>query len=485
MNRLWTGQAMVEAMGGRPVGSLPQTVGGISIDTRTLQKGDAFFAIKGERFDGHNFASAAIAAGASLMVVSEAKLPAMGRVTIPLIVVDDVLEALGKLGRAARARSDAKIVAITGSVGKTTTKALLARALAASGTVHAATASYNNHWGVPLTLARMPAEAQFGVFEIGMNHAGEIRPLVRMVRPHVAVVTTIAPAHLGHFGSLEEIAAAKAEIFEGLEATGAAVLNRDNALFETLRKAAVACGVDHIYSFGEHEDADFRLLDVTLHADSSEIRAQIGPEIVEATIGAPGRHIVHNALAVLGAVWLAEGDVRAAARALASATAEKGRGQRHRLTLEGGGSFTLIDESYNANPTSVRAALRLLADTPVAGSGRRIAVLGDMLELGSFSNAMHAELAGPVTESGVDRLYLAGPEMAALREALPESLPVTHCEGAEAVAALLKEEIGPGDAVMVKSSLGLGFGKVVSALIEAFPAAGATPTADDAAAKGS
>lgn len=483
MNRLWATTEMAEAMGGRPIGNIPQYVGGVSIDTRTLQPGDAFFAIKGDRFDGHDFASAAIAAGAGLMVAAEAKIPALGRLTVPLIVVDDVLDALGRLGRASRARTEAKIVAITGSVGKTTTKAMLARALAASGPTHSAAASYNNHWGVPLTLARMPAECRFGVFEIGMNHAGEIRPLVGMVRPHVAIVTTIAAAHLGHFGSLEEIAAAKAEIFEGLEPGGAAVLNRDNEQFDFLKRAAEACGVGHVYSFGEHDDADFRLVDVRLHADRSEIKAQIGPEIIEAVIGAPGRHIVHNALAVLGAVWLADGDLRAAAAALASARAEKGRGQRHRLQVEGG-TFVLIDDSYNANPTSMRAALGLLADTPVSGNGRRIAVLGDMLELGSFSRSMHEELAGPVVEAGVGRLYLAGAEMAALRGALPENLPIFHCEDAAGVAARLKQDIGPGDAVMVKSSLGIGFGKVVSALIDAFPAVD-DASSDRAVAKGS
>ncbi|MGN6551074.1 MAG: Mur ligase family protein, partial [Pararhizobium sp.] len=333
MNWLWTSDQMVQAMGGRPFGSLPPGVTGISIDTRTLQKGEAFFAIKGDRFDGHNFASAAIAAGASVMVVSEAKVPALGRLTIPMIVVDDVLDALGRLGRAARARSNAKIVAVTGSVGKTTTKALLTAALAPSGPVHSANASFNNHWGVPLTLARMPEEARFGVFEIGMNHAGEIRPLVRMVRPHVAIVTTIAAAHLGHFDSLDDIAAAKAEIFEGLEPDGAAVLNLDNAQFANLKKAAEACAVATIYTFGENEDASFRLTDVTLHAESSDIAVQIGPETLDVRLGAPGRHVVHNALAVLGAVWLVDGDLRAAARALASVHAGKGRGERHRVAL--------------------------------------------------------------------------------------------------------------------------------------------------------
>ncbi|HET7413841.1 MAG TPA: UDP-N-acetylmuramoylalanyl-D-glutamyl-2,6-diaminopimelate--D-alanyl-D-alanine ligase, partial [Pararhizobium sp.] len=465
MSWLWTAEAMIEAMEGRPVGSLPQGITGISIDSRTLAAGDAFFAIKGDRFDGHDFVSGAIINGAALLVVSEAKLPALGRLTVPLIVVDDVLAALGRLGEAARARSEAKIVAVTGSVGKTTTKAMLAQALRPSGTVHAANASFNNHWGVPLTLARMPAEAKFGVFEIGMNHAGEIRPLVKMVRPHVAVVTTVVAAHLGHFKNLGEIAAAKAEIFEGLEPGGAALLNRDNEKFSALKKRAEACGVKHILSFGGHKQADFRRLDVTLHADRSEMRVKIGDDALDVTIGAPGRHIVDNAVAVLGAVSLLGGDVEAAARTLAGATAQKGRGARHVLQHPDG-PFLLIDDSYNANPASMRAALAVLAAVPVGKGGKRIAALGDMLELGRFSAKLHAELAGPVAAAGVDRLYLVGDEMAALAEAVPENLPVKRFADAVSLADALKAEVGPGDAVVVKSSLGLGFGRVVAALLD-------------------
>ena len=484
MNWLWTAKEMAEAMGGRPLGTLPDGVTGISIDTRTLAPGEAFFAIRGERFDGHEFASAAVAAGAGLLVVSEARLPALGGLTVPFIVVDDVLEALCRLAVAARARSDAEIIAVTGSVGKTTTKAMLARALAPSGTVHAAVASFNNHWGVPLTLARMPADTRFGVFEIGMNHAGEIRPLVKMVRPHVAIVTTIAAAHLGHFRNLDEIAAAKAEIFEGVEPGGAAVLNRDNEKFETLAKVAAGCGVRRIYGFGEHAESDFRLLGSTLHADRTEGRIGIGGREIDVTVGAPGRHILLNALAALGAVSLTGADLDQAAAALAAISAAKGRGERHRLRC-GDGEFLLIDESYNANPASMRAALDLLAAAPVGEGGRRIAVLGDMLELGSFSPDLHAELAGPVKAAGVDRLYLGGPEMAALAAALPKDFPVQSFEGADALAEALKNEASPGDVIVVKSSLGLRFGRVVEALLKAFPAAGGDAPAHSSAAKGS
>ncbi len=483
MSWLWSGEEMVEAMGGRPLGQLPAGVTGISIDTRSLAPGEAFFAIRGERLDGHDFASAAVAAGAGLMVVAEAKLPALGGSTVPLIVVDDVLAALGRLAAAARARSAAEIVAVTGSVGKTTTKAMLSHALAPSGRVHSAAASFNNHWGVPLTLARMPADARFGVFEIGMNHAGEIRPLVKMVRPQVAVITTIAAAHLGHFDSLDDIAAAKAEIFEGVEPGGAALLNRDNEKFAFLAEAARACGIGRVLGFGEHDDAEIRLLDVRLHADRSVIRVDVQGDIRDLTLGAPGRHVVHNALAVLGAVSLAGGDLGAACEALATISAPAGRGERHRLRARDGG-FVLIDESYNANPASMRAALGLLADTPVGDGGRRIAVLGDMLELGRFSADLHAELAEPVKSAGVDRLYLAGPEMAALARALPEGFPVSTFDGAAELAEALTREVSAGDAIVVKSSLGLGFGKVVKALREAFPAEEQDRPAARTAAKG-
>ncbi|TPW29280.1 UDP-N-acetylmuramoylalanyl-D-glutamyl-2,6-diaminopimelate--D-alanyl-D-alanine ligase [Pararhizobium mangrovi] len=485
---LWTSRAMVEALQGRPVGSLPAGVNGISIDTRTLRPGDAFFAIAGDRFDGHDFASAAVAAEAGLLVVSEAKLPALGGLTVPMIVVDDVLAALERLGRAARERSDATILAVTGSVGKTTTKAMLARALAPSGETHAAVASFNNHWGVPLTLARMPESARFGIFEIGMNHAGEIRALVDMVRPHIAMVTTIAPAHLGHFESLEAIAAAKAEIFEGLVPGGTAMLNRDNAQFEVLRAAAEACGVERILTFGEDEAADFRLLQVRLEGDGSHMRAAIGGDVVEAHIGAPGRHVVQNALAVLGAASIAGADIESAASALADVKAEKGRGARHRLA-HSDGVFVLIDESYNANPTSVGAAVALLAATPVGPGGRRIAVLGDMLELGVHTGQLHRELAGPIIEAGIDRVYLAGSAMTALQEALDERIAVRHLDDAAAIAEALKREIAAGDVVMVKASLGLGFGPIVTALTDTFPAEGRAPgdaTAEEpAATKGS
>lgn len=465
---LWSITDLVDAMNGRPVGEMPGGIKGISIDSRTANAGDAFFAIKGDRFDGHDFASAALANGASLLVVSEAKLPALGRLHAPMIVVDNVLAAMGRLGVASRARSKAQIIAVTGSVGKTTTKEMLRHVLSQQGHVHASAASFNNHWGVPLTLARMPRETQFGVFEIGMNHAGEIRPLVKMVRPHVAIVTAIAAAHLGHFSGLGEIAAAKAEIFEGLESGGHVLLNRDSEKFSQLKKAATDCGVSSIYAFGENKQANIKLLACEPQPGGSQFLANIAGDDIEVTAGLPGRHIVQNALAVLGAVKLVGADLDQAARSLANLPATKGRGTRHVLNATSG-HITVIDESYNANPASMRAAIDLLRDTPVPDGGRRIAVLGDMLELGDFSPALHRELAGPLVDAGTDLVLLAGPEIQVLDEAVDGALPHHYCPDVDNLQPFLLETVKAGDVVMIKSSNGLGFSKLISALLDKYP----------------
>jgi UDP-N-acetylmuramoyl-tripeptide--D-alanyl-D-alanine ligase len=482
MSMLWTTDALVEAMNGRPVGDMPKGVTGISIDSRTLNPGDAFFAIKGDKFDGHNFASSAMANGAGLLVVAEAKLPAMGRLalSVPMIVVDDVLEALGKLGCAARARSHAKIIAVTGSVGKTTTKEMLRHVLAPCGEVHTANASFNNHWGVPLTLARLPETAAFGVFEIGMNHPDEIRPLVKMVRPHVAMITTVAAAHLGNFKSLGEIAMAKAEIMEGLEEGGYLLLNRDNEKYGALKKRADELGIGHVRSFGEHKQATIRLMSVRLEADHSDITARLNARDIALTIGAPGRHIVQNALAALGAAWFAGADMAEVARAFASFSAEKGRGARHLLDHPDG-TVTLIDESYNANPASMRAALSLLQSSATGEGGRRIAVLGDMLEMGKFSEKVHRELKPAIIEAGADIVCLAGDEMRYLADEIGSDRAVIYRESAEELTDWLKTNVRAGDAVMIKSSFGIGFGKIVAALVDIWPPVQVQPMPEPAA----
>ena len=470
MTALWDTQALVAATGGRPLGKLPDTIGGISIDTRTLEPGDAFFAIKGDRFDGHNFATAAMAAGAGLMVVAEEKLPSLGRLSMPMIVVADVLKALEKVGAAARKRSKAKIIAVTGSAGKTTTKEMLRVALGAAGKVHAADKSFNNHWGVPLTLARLPADSDFAVFEIGMNHPGEIRPLVKLVRPHIAIITLIAPAHLGHFKSLEEIAQAKAEIFEGVEPGGHAVVNRDDPRWKLLEAAAKSAGIANIHGFGANARANFKLLSCDLAGDHSDFTARIAGKEVSGRIGAPGRHIVQNALAVLGTAKLAGADVAKAASALAGFTAERGRGKRHVLAHKDG-EIVLIDESYNANPVSMKAALELLASAPKGEKARRIAVLGDMLELGQHSAKFHTALAQNVVAAEPDIVLLAGKETAALAAALPPAIRSEYREDTDALKPLLLKMLKGGDTVMIKSSNGVGFSRLVEAVTDKFPAA--------------
>ncbi|MBP1857441.1 UDP-N-acetylmuramoylalanyl-D-glutamyl-2,6-diaminopimelate--D-alanyl-D-alanine ligase [Rhizobium herbae] len=468
MSFLWTTSDLIAAMHGRPMGNLPEGITGISIDSRSLDKGEAFFAIKGDRVDGHDYAGIAVANGAALLVVSETKLPALGRVIAPMIVVDDVLEAMVRLGCAARDRSAAKIIAVTGSVGKTTTKEMLRHVLEPSGRVHASVASFNNHWGVPLTLSRMPENTDFGIFEIGMNHADEIRPLVRMVRPHVAIITTIAAAHLGNFKDLEEIAAAKAEIMEGLVDDGHVILNRDNEQFETLEKTANALAVAHIHSFGSSAKADFRMVEFTGGSEGAVLWAALDGKTLEIQMGAPGRHIAENALAVIGAASLVGADMDAALAALATLQPEKGRGARHRLAI-GSASFVLIDESYNANPASMRAAISLLKDTELPEGGRRIAILGDMLEMGEFAGKVHAELAAPLVEAGINEVWLAGPEMAHLRDALPEDAHVEYRQTVDELKEFALGSIAAGDGVMIKSSKGTGCGRIVSALLDTYP----------------
>ncbi|TKT80152.1 UDP-N-acetylmuramoylalanyl-D-glutamyl-2,6-diaminopimelate--D-alanyl-D-alanine ligase [Aquamicrobium sp. LC103] len=469
MTLVWRSEALVAATRGRPFGTMPAGVTGISIDSRTLQPGEAFFAIKGDRFDGHDFATAAIKAGAGLLVVSDGKLPALGRINAPMIVVPDVLAALEMTGIAARARSRAKIFAVTGSVGKTSTKEALRHALSSVGKVHASNRSFNNHWGVPLTLARMPEDADYAIFEIGMNHPGEIRPLVKFVRPHIAIVTLIAAAHLGHFRGLEEIAAAKAEIFEGVERGGHALINRDDPRWKVLEKAARDAGIEHVWGFGAHARATFRLVDCELRGDGSTLTAKMAGHEVVVPVGAPGRHIVQNVLAVLGAAYLAGADMSKVAKSLGNLRAEAGRGMRHTLRHPQG-SFTLIDESYNANPASMKAALELLQSAPVGEGGRRIAVLGDMLELGAYSERLHAGLADVVASTRPDIVLLGGQEMKALAATLPAEIRFEHMDDVEALKTALLRTLRPGDAVMIKSSKSIGFSKLVDAMVAQFPA---------------
>jgi len=466
LSALWATDAFVAAAGGRLEGAAPASISGVSIDTRTIAPGDAYVAIRGEHHDGHAFVGDALRKGATLALVQDGSVAsAQG----PLLVVpDDPLVALERVGAAARARMTGEVLAVTGSVGKTGTKEMLRLALSAVGPVHAPVGSFNNHWGVPLTLARMPADAAFGIFEIGMNHAGEIRPLTGLVRPHVAVVTTVEPVHLAFFSDEAAIAEAKAEVFEGLEPGGTAVLNRDNRWFDLLAARAAENGA-RIVSFGEHSAADIRLVGVSLGATSSDVEAASGDRRFAYRLGAPGRHIVQNSLAVLAALLAVGADSGKALPALAAFRAPKGRGERIALRHPSG-PFTLIDESYNANPASMRAALRLLGQAAPGARGRRIAVLGDMLELGERAADAHRGLAPAVEEAGADLVFLAGPLMQGLWRDLPESRRGAYAESAAELESPLLEAVGPGDVVMMKASLGTRLGPLVDALKRRFAA---------------
>ena len=459
---LWSGLGLVSHLQARVVGRTPEGVSGVSIDTRTLELGDLFFAIKGHNSNGHDFVAKAFAMGAKAAVVDEAHIDRLGACR-PLYVVRDVQAAMEGLGRAARVRSKAWITAVTGSVGKTSTKEMLRLTLGRFGETHASTASYNNHWGVPLTLARLAEQAKFGVFEIGMNHSREIIPLVDMVRPHVAIVTTIAPVHLEHLGSIEAIADAKAEIFTGLTPDGAAIINHDAPQFERLRKGALAAGAKRILTFGQHKDADARLNFARRRDNMSHVEAIIMGQTHDYKIGAPGAHVAMNSLAVLLTAHAIGLDVAFAASTLADYTAPDGRGAQARLPLADG-DFLLIDEAYNANPVSMRAALDVLAASPLGKGGRRIAVLGDMLELGPEEAELHRTLADSVVESGADIVYAAGPLMKHLFDALPVKRRGVWAPTALAIQSQVLNGLRAGDVVMVKGSNGSKMGPLVAAI---------------------
>jgi UDP-N-acetylmuramoyl-tripeptide--D-alanyl-D-alanine ligase len=463
---LWTVDAMAEAMGAERQGGLAPSVSSISIDSRTIAAGEAFFALS-DRRDGHEFVAAALAAGAGLAVVAADRRSQFAG-DAPLLVVPDVLAGLRDLAAAARARTQAKVIGVTGSVGKTGTKEALRLALSKDGETHASVASYNNHWGVPLSLARCPASARYAILEMGMNHAGEIEPLSRLARPHIALITTIAPVHLEFFGSLTKIADAKAEIFLGLEADGAAVLNRDIAQFAHLKRRAKEAGVDRIVSFGEHAKADARLIKYALRPHCSTVVAQIFDTELTYKIGAPGRHLVSNSLAVLATTVLAGADLALAALALADLKPVAGRGAPIEIDVAGGTAL-IIDESYNANPASVDAALALLGQATLGPRGRRIAVLGDMLELGPKGPALHRALAKLIAANAIDLVFCCGPLMRGLWQALPPGRRGGYAETSAELEAQVLHAVSAGDVVMIKGSLGSRMAPIVKALQRTYP----------------
>jgi UDP-N-acetylmuramoyl-tripeptide--D-alanyl-D-alanine ligase len=454
MSPLWTSDEIAEATGG--TASQPFTASGVSFDSREVEAGHLFVAMKGEATDGHLFLDKAFAAGAAGALVSEP-------VDRPHVRVADTGAALDDLGRAARARTAARICGVTGSVGKTGTKEALYAALdrAAPGEAHRSVKSYNNHTGVPLSLSRMPRETRFGVFEMGMNHAGELAQLTRLVRPHVAIVTAIAPAHREFFASDAEIAEAKAEIFEGLEPGGTALVPFDSP-HRALLESRARRHAGRVLTFGLGEGADIRARDVVGAPNGGSLVTAILPEAeLTFTISQPGEHWVSNAMAVLGAVETLGGDLAAAGLALADMPGLKGRGERHRIALPGGEAL-LIDESYNANPASMRATLRTFAT--LKPSGRRIAILGAMRELGAESEAFHAGLAEPVEAACVDYAILVGEEMGALAKALGQKVKIAHAQNVAAAIELVRDEVRPGDAILVKGSNSIGLAALVEAL---------------------
>lgn len=466
MSYLWQTDAILAATNGRPVGDMPEGITGISIDTRTLKKGEAFFAIKGDQFDGHDFLPSALSAGAAFAVVDESRLVSLGGLKIPLIVVRDVLEAMIYLGLAARARTNAQIIAVTGSVGKTSVKEMLRTVLSVSGKVHASVASFNNHWGVPLTLARMPEDTNFGVFEIGMNHPDEIRPLVKMVRPHVALINNVAAAHIGAFETIDDIARAKAEIFEGVIPGGYGIINHDDRRYTLMRDLAKEVEIEHLVSFGQKRGSDIWLRNLEQVDGGLKLDVRIKGEDYTYEMPVTGEHMAMNSLAVLAASSLAGADIKKTKDAMARVTPADGRGTRYSIGGSGAMGITIIDESYNANPASMEAALNVLASFGGFKTKRRIAVLGDMLELGRQSKKLHEGLAKYISASNADLVFLVGPEMEHLAKILPNEKLGGHYDDTTNLAERLKVVFKPGDVVVFKASNSMRFSKIVQEILE-------------------
>ncbi len=450
---LWTSQDIAVATDGTASGAF--TAEGVTFDSREVIGGELFVALKGEATDGHRFIGTARERGAAGFLVGEP-------VKAPHVLVADTTAALDALGRAARARTQAKIIGVTGSVGKTGTKEALKSALDryAPGRTHASVKSYNNHTGVPLSLARMPADSRFGIFEMGMNHAGELAALTRLVRPHVALVTWIASAHREYFDSDAAIADAKGEIFQGLEPGGIAIIPYDSEHRDRLIGHA---GGANLITFGEGEGADVRPLRHALLPDCTTVTADIMGETLTFKIGMAGRHWLNNALGVLAAVKAVGGDLGLAGLALAEMNGLPGRGRRFRVDRDGGQAI-VIDESYNANPASMAAALGVLGGTTPAAKGRRLAVLGSMKELGAGSAAFHADLAPTVTDAGVEHVILVGAEIAPLAEALKKRISVEQVADAAAAVVAVERSLGADDVLLVKGSNSVGLGRLVAHL---------------------
>ncbi len=468
----WSSRELCHALGCEGVGAW--TASGVSIDSRTLQTGDLFVALQGPNHDGHDHVARAFHDGAVAAVVSrqpdDLTEDALSGDTLsdlaPLLVVGDTMIALEDLGRAARHRMAGKVIAVTGSVGKTGTKEMLRLAFEGQGLVSVSAGNLNNQFGVPLSLSRMAAETDYGVFEVGMNHPGEIRPLAKMIQPHVVVVTSVDAVHLEYFDSVEQIVDAKAEIFEGLAPGGLAIINRDNMHYPRLAHAAKVTGVKNIIGFGEHDDCQARLVSLAQRDGHSRIEAVICGETVNFELHVPGRHHVMNSLAVLAAVSSVGGNLQSAAETLKGFALPKGRGAQSRIRLGDGGEVLIIDESYNASPPSMHSALDILGGINPVKTGRRIAVLGDMLELGVSAPEMHRNLLDIIIRNNVDMVFACGPLMENLWSDLPDGLRGGYSISPEKVALIVASILQQGDVVMVKGSLGSRVGVIVDALLD-------------------
>jgi len=459
---LWTLREIIAALRVAQVHGIPRSdveinveVHGISIDSRTVQLGELFVAIRGETHDGHDFVEAAFQAGAGFALVSRDRAAPLQALDLPLLIVPDSAAGLDTLASAARTRARARVVAITGSVGKTSSRAFVAQALAAQGKTRASIRSFNNRWGVALTLANMPRETEFGVFELGMNHAGELTPLSNLVRPHVAEITHVSEAHLEFFSSVAEIALAKAEIFAGLRKDGVAVLGADHPHLKLLKARAAQADVKRIITYGLDSEADFRV-------DPEYATVHFKGEKINLDLRVLGTHQLVNAAGALAVVHALGLPLAPAVEAFASVESEPGRGVIHHLA----DGIVLIDESYNANPASMRAALAVLRDWP--SDGRKIAILGDMRELGATAPQLHASLAEDVANSGIEMVFLAGDNMTHLAEKLPNGMLAARAGSVAGLAEPVLKSLAPGDIVMVKGSNGVRLNTLVAAIVERF-----------------
>lgn len=456
---LWTSVEAAKATRGDVTQDFVAT--GVSINTRTLNRGDLFIALVGPNADGHDHVAKAFEMGAAAAVVSHR--PPVFDPDTPLLMVEDTMQALEDLGVYARNRFKGKVIAVTGSVGKTGTKEALNLVLSDQAKTAANIGSLNNHWGLPLSLARMEQDALYGVMELGMNHPGELIPLSKMTQPDVCLITTVQAAHTEFFASTAEIAKAKAEIFQGAKPGWTAVINADIQETDQLQKAAKEHKASEVLTFGESVDADFRVIVYKMAEQGSDITAITPTGPVSYHIASPGRHWVLNSLGVLASVYALGGDVQKAAQSLAKLTPPKSRGERFDVQLKDG-SFALIDESYNASPAAVCAALAVLGAQPVLGSSARIAVLGDMLELGDDTPKIHRDLGEVLIASGVNKVYLAGEAMQYLWDVLPKNMQGHHCSTSQELADVVKAVMKPGDVVMVKGSAGSKMDVVVKEL---------------------